>query len=89
MLLQELHTDWKQNNIFTYKQGLIVYQCKERYLPFGSANRNDYERKDLNKIYTPVFHFEFETQNTDKTIYQSHWVMSYSLAWFLENYFGS
>ena len=86
MLLQELHTDWKQDNIFTYKHGLIEYQCKVRYLPFASANRDDYERKDLNKIYTPVFHFEFEALNTAKTIYQSHWVMPYSLAWFLENY---
>ena len=51
MLLLELHTDWKQDNIFTYKQGLIEYQCKVRYLPFGLANRDDYESKDLNKLY--------------------------------------
>ena len=86
MVLQELHTDWKQDNTFTYKQGLIEYQCKVRYLPFVSANRNDYEKKDLSKIYTPVFHFEFEALNTAKTFYQSHWIMPYSLAWFLENY---
>ena len=86
MLLQELHTDWKQYNIFTYKMGLIEYQCKVKYLPFCLANRDDYERKDLNKIYTPVFHFEFEALNTAMTIYQSHWIMPYSLAWFLENY---
>ena len=86
MLLQELHTDWKQDNTFTYKLGLIEYQCKVTYLPFGSANRADHEKKDLSKIYTPVFHFEFEALNTSKTIYQSHWIMPYSLAWFLENY---
>jgi hypothetical protein len=87
--LDDLNNEWKQDNIFTYKQGLIEYQCKVRYLPFGSANREDYERKDLNKIYTPVFHFEFEALNTTTTIYQSHWVMPYSLAWFLENFFSS
>jgi hypothetical protein len=89
MLLQELHISWKQDNTFTYKLGLIEYQCKVKYLPFGSTNRDNYEMKDLSKIYTPVFHFEFEAMNTAKSIYQSHWVISYSLAWFLENYFGS
>jgi len=89
MLLQELHTDWKQDSIFTYKQGLIEYRCKVIYLPFCSANRMDYEKKVLNKIYTPVFHFEFEALNTGENIYQSHWVMPHSLAWFLENFLSS
>ena len=89
MLLQELHTDWRKDNSFTYKLGLIEYHCKVKYLPFGSANREWYEKKDLTKIYTPVFHFEFEALNTKKTIYQSHWVMPYSLAWYLENYTDS
>ena len=89
MFLNELQTDWKQDNTFTYKLGLMEYQCKVRYLPFCSASRDDYEKKDLSKIYTPVFHFEFEALNSEKTIYQSHWVMPYSLAWFLENYSDS
>jgi hypothetical protein len=86
MLLQELHIDWKKDNIFTYKLGLIVYQCKVKYLPLGLTNKLDYEKKDLSKIYTPVFHLEFKALSTDESIYQSHWIMPYSLAWFLENY---
>ncbi len=86
MLLQELHNAWKQDNTFKYNLGLIEYQCRVRYLPFCSVNRMDYEKKDLNKIHTPVFHFEFEALNTAKPIYQSHWIMPYSLAWFLKNY---
>lgn len=86
MLLQELHFNWKQDNIFNYKLGLIKYQCKVKYLPFGLVNMEDYEKKDLSKIYTPIFHFEFEALNSEKIIYQSHWIMPYCLAWFLENY---
>ncbi len=86
MLLQDLHPYWRKDNIFTYKLGLIKYQCKVNYLPFGLNDKEGYEKKDLTKIYTPVFHFEFEALNTKKTIYQSHWVMPYSLAWFLDNY---
>jgi hypothetical protein len=89
MLLQELHTDWRQDNTFTYKLGLIEYQCKVKYLPFGLADKEEYENKDLTSIYTPIFHFEFEVLNTDKTTYQSHWIMPYSLAWWLENHPGS
>ena len=89
MLLQELHTDWKQNNTFTYKLGLIEYQCKVKYLPFGMDNKEEYENKDLTCLYTPVFHFEFEALNTEGTIYQSHWIMPYSLAWWTENHPGS
>jgi hypothetical protein len=89
MLLNELHTDWRQDNTFTYKLGLIEYQCKVKYLPFGIASRVKNEKTDLSKIYTLVFHFEFEALNSEKTIYQSHWVMPYSLAWFLENYSDS
>jgi hypothetical protein len=84
--LGDLNNDWKQDNIFTYKQGLIEYRCKVKYLPFCLASKENYEKTDLSKIYTPVFHFEFETLNTATTIYQSHWIMPYSLAWFLENY---
>ena len=86
MLIQELHIDWKKDNIFTYKLGLIEYQCKVKYLPFGLANKVDSEKKDLCKIYTPIFHLEFKALSTDESIYQSHWIMPYSLAWFLENY---
>ncbi|WP_346856915.1 hypothetical protein [uncultured Draconibacterium sp.] len=89
MLLNELHTDWRQDNTFTYRLGLIEYQCKVKYLPFGLANKENYEKTDLSKIYTPVYHFEFEALNNDKTVYQSHWAMPYSLAWFLENYSDS
>ena len=89
MLLQELHSDWRKDNNFTYKLGLIEYQCKVKYLPFGSAEREDYEQRDLTDIFTPVFHFKFETLSSEKSIYQSHWVMPYSLAWYLENYTDS
>ena len=86
MILQELHTDWKRDDTYTNKLGLIEYHCKVKYLPFAVGNKEDYEKKDLAEIYTPVFHFEFEALNTGKTIYQSHWIMPYSLAWFLKNY---
>ena len=86
MKLADLNKDWKQDISFKYRHGLIEYQCKVKYLPFSNKNRNEYETKDLSKIYTPVFHFEFETLNTEKAIYQSHWIMPYSLAWFLNNY---
>jgi uncharacterized membrane protein len=86
MKLADLNKDWKQDISFKYKYGLIDYQCKVKYLPFSTKNRNEYETKDLSKIYTPVFHFEFEAMNTEKTTYQSHWIMPYSLVWFLDNY---
>ena len=86
MLLRELYTDWTQDNTFTYKLGLIEYQCNVKYLLFSSVNRENYEKKNLINIYTPIFHFEFEALNTEKTIYQSHWVMPYSLVWYLDNY---
>ena len=86
MKLDDLNKDWKQDISFTYRLGLIEYQCKVKYLPFYNENRHDYEKKDMTEIFTPVFHFEFETLNTKETIYQSHWIMPYSLAWFLTNY---
>jgi hypothetical protein len=84
--LGDLKNDWRQDNTFIYTLGLIEYQCKVNYLPFCLASKENYEKMDLSKIYTPVFHFEFEALNTAMTIYQSHWIMPYSLAWFLENY---
>ncbi len=84
--LEDLNNEWKQDNTFIYSLGLIEYQCKVKYLPFCFASKENYEKTDLSKIYTPVFHFEFEVLNTTKIIYQSHWIMPYSLAWFLENY---
>lgn len=86
MKLADLNREWKQNTIFSYNLGLLDYQCKVKYLPFLNEKRNESENYDLAKIYTPVFHFEFETLNTEKAIYQSHWIMPYSLAWFLNNY---
>ncbi len=86
MKLADLNKDWKQDISFTYKLGLIEYQCKVKYLPFRNKNRNEYESKDLLKLYTPVFHFEFKTLNTKKATYQSHWIMPYSLVWFLDSY---
>jgi hypothetical protein len=56
------------------------------YLPFCLASKENYEKTDLTKIYTPVFHFEFEALNTAKTIYQSYWILPFSLTRFLENY---
>lgn len=89
MRLADLNKDWKQDITFKYKLGLIEYQCKVKYLPFRNGNSDYHEKKDLSEIYTPVFHFEFEALNTGETIYQSHWVMSYSLMWFLNNYLDS
>jgi hypothetical protein len=86
MKLTDLNKDWRHNTSFPYKLGLIEYQCKVKYLPLSGKNRNEYETKNLAEIHTPVFHFEFETMNTEKVIYQSHWIMAYSLAWFLTNY---
>lgn len=86
MKLADLNEDWRQNITFLYKLGLIEYQCKVKYLPFCNENRHDYEKKDMTEIYTPVFHFEFETLNTKEMTYQSHWIMPYSLAWFLNNH---
>lgn len=86
MKLADLNKDWRQNITFSYKLGLINYHCKVKYLPFCKGSRDDYGTKNLTEIYTPVFHFEFETLNTEETIYQSHWVMPYSLVWFLINY---
>lgn len=86
MKLADLNREWKQDITFKYKQGVIEYQCKVKYLPFCNGSRDDHEKKDLSEIYTPVFHFEFEALNTEETIYQSHWIMSYSLVWFLNNY---
>ena len=86
MKLTDLNKNWKQDTTFPYKLGLIEYQCRVKYLPFCSGNRNEYETKDLSEIYTPVFHFEFETLNTKEMTYQSHWIMPYSLVWFLDNY---
>ncbi len=86
MKLADLNKDWKQDITFIYKLGLIEYQCKVKYLPFCNGNKDEYETYDLSEIYTPVFHFEFEALNTKEMIYQSHWIMPYSLAWFLNNY---
>lgn len=86
MKLADLNEDWRQNITFLYKLGLIEYQCNVKYLPFPNGKRNESENYDLAEIYTPVFHFEFETMNTKEMIYQSHWIMPYSLAWFLNNY---
>lgn len=86
MKLADINEDLKHDKIFMYKQGLIEYQCKVKYLPFHNENRNEYENQDLSEIYTPVFHFEFKAMNTQGTIYQSHWIMTYTLVWFLNNY---
>lgn len=86
MKLADLNKEWRQNITFLHKLGLIEYQCKVKYLPFCNENRHDYEKKDMTEIYTPVFHFEFETLNTKEMTYQSHWIMPYSLVWFLNNY---
>lgn len=86
MKLADLNREWKQDMTFTYKLGLIEYRCHVKYLPFLNGKRDESENYDLAEIYTPVFHFEFETLNTKETIYQSHWIMPYALAWFLNNY---
>ena len=86
MKLADLNKDWKQDITFPYKLGLIEYQCKVKYLPFCNENKDEYETYDLSEIYTPVFHFEFEALNTKEMTYQSHWIMPYSLVWFLNNY---
>ncbi|MCG6190192.1 hypothetical protein [Maribellus maritimus] len=86
MKLADLNRDWKQDITFKYKQGVIEYQCKVKYLPFSNKNKDEYETHDLSEIDTPVFHFEFETLNTKKMTYQSHWIMPYSLVWFLDTY---
>ena len=86
MKLADLNREWKQDTTFPYKLGLIECQCRVKYLPFCNVNKHDYEKKNLIEIYTPVFHFEFEALNTVETIYQSYWIMPYSLVWFLDSY---
>lgn len=86
MKLTDLNKDWNCDIVFKYKQGFVEYQCEVKYLPFCNGTREENENQDLTEIYTPVFHFEFESLNTEETIYQSHWIMAYSLAWFLNNY---
>jgi len=85
MLLRELPKEFRINHIFRYKYGLVEYQCKATYLPFCINNREKYEVFGLNKIYTHLIHLEWKVVNMEKSIYRSHWVMSYDVFWWLEN----
>lgn len=64
---------------------MVEYQCKATYLPFCINNREKYEVFGLNKIYTHLIHLEWKVVNMEKSIYRSHWVMSYDVFWWLEN----
>ena len=67
MKLADLNKDWNQDVTFSYKLGLIYYQCKVKYLPFCNENRHDYEKKSMTEIYTPVT-ANFESTNTTQKL---------------------
>ncbi len=85
MLLRELPEEFRIDHIFRYKYGLVEYQCKATYLPFGINSREKYEVLELGEIYTPLIHLEWKVTNIEKSIYRSHWVMPCDVLWWLEN----
>ncbi len=85
MLLRELPKEFRTNHIFRYKYGLVEYQCKATYLPFGVDDREGCEALGLDKIHTPLIHLEWKAMNTEKLIYRSHWIMPYDILWWFEN----
>lgn len=52
MLLRELPEEFRIDHIFRYKYGLVEYQSKATYLPFGINYREKYEALGLGEIYT-------------------------------------
>lgn len=86
MLLKDLPKEFRENHIFRYTSGLVEYQCKATYLPFGIRNREKYERMQLEEIYTPIIHLEWKATNTQKSIYQSHFIMANSVIWWFNNW---
>jgi hypothetical protein len=85
MLLKEIPQEFRKDHLFRYKYGLVEYQCKATYLPFGVNNREKYKGLELDEIYTPLIHLEWEAMNTEKSIYRSHWIMPCDVLWWLEN----
>nr|WP_321355651.1 hypothetical protein [uncultured Draconibacterium sp.] len=85
MLLNELPEEFRVDQLFMFKCGFVEYQCKATYLPFAIKDRDKYEVLELDKIYTPIMHLEWNTINTEDSIYQSHWIMPYDVHWWFEN----
>ena len=71
MLLKDLPKEFRENHIFRYTSGNVEYQCKATYLPFGIREMVKYEGMKLEEIYTPIIHLEWETTNTEKSIYKT------------------
>ena len=85
MLLNELPQEFRTGQLLIFRYGFVEYQCKATYLPFAIKDRDKYEALELVKIYTPIIHLEWNTINTENSIYQSHWVMPYDVHWWFEN----
>lgn len=85
MLLKDLPEEFRCNHIFKYSYGLVEYQCKATYLPFGIREVAKYEKMKLEEICTPLIHLEWEATNTGKSIYRSHFIMPYSVIWWFNN----
>lgn len=85
MLLKDLAKEFRENHTFWYCCGNVEYQCKATYLPFGIRKVTRYEAMKLEEIFSPLIHLEWRATNTGKSIYQSHFIMSYSVVWWLNN----
>ncbi len=85
MLLKEIPKEFRSNHVFRFKHGVVEYQCKVTYLPFSSGDKAKYKELELENIYTPLIHLEWKATNIEKSIYQSHFIMPYSVIWWFEN----
>ena len=85
MLLKDLPNEFRGNHIFRYSCGQVEYRCKATYLPFGICEAAKYEKMELEEICTPLIHLEWEATNTEESIYQSHFIMAYSVIWWFNN----
>jgi hypothetical protein len=72
MLLKDLPKEFRCKHIFRYSYGLVKYQCRATYPPFGIREVAKYDRMKLEEICTPLMHLEREAKNTGKSTYRSH-----------------
>lgn len=85
MLLKDLPKEFRGNHIFRYTCGNVEYQCKATYMPFDIREVTKYEGMKLEEIYTPIIHLEWKATNTKKSVYQSYFIMAYSVIWWFNN----
>lgn len=62
----------------------LYYQVNVHFFPFAS-NKNELERTELEKIFTPIAHIEFKVLEIEKSIYQSFFLMSAQALHIIEN----